>query len=272
MQLNSTDPVGLRTMKYLINIYEFKTLMMKTRNTLFVQCVALLLLSACHPRIYEFNADPKSIGPNDPVRVSWKVKGVSVLTVRDYNYPGSAAAKLAELTLLVTQHGKTTAFLLSPDSTLKIPLAAEDSMSLRKKPDSITDDRLRYLTLVVSRNGQDSSRVVQIAVRPDSAADEIGFRPVIRGDSLVGEGINNPRRWGNDFDILSVADGSNRTMDVYHPPISKTIYAGEKPVITFKGTPVQGFWQFRTLMTAAEKNNHSLIPKLLKILVTLKHH
>jgi len=224
-------------------------------KTLSLLCSALFLFSACHPRIYDFNAVPKSMGPNDTIRVNWKVKRAGTPTVRDYNYPGFGKGKLAAVNLLVTLRGKTTAFLLAPDSTFKIPLpAAEDSLSLCKKTDRINDDRLRYLTLVVTRKGQDSSRVIQIALRPDSAIDEIGFRPVIRGDSLIGEGINNPVRWGNNFGILSIA-GGNRVMDVYHSGISETISADAMPIYSFKGTPVQGYWAFRTLLTAAEKSN-----------------
>src|ERR1700750_305870 len=100
---------------------------MKKFQTLLLCGGLLLLLEGCHPHIYKFKVDPKTIGMNDPVMVSWKVKGAATLLIHDLSYPGSGTAKLSALTLLITRHGKTTAFLLNPDSTLKIPLSIDDS-------------------------------------------------------------------------------------------------------------------------------------------------
>ncbi len=244
---------------------------MKALKTLSIMGFALLL-AACHPRIYQFSVDPKSIGPNDPVRVSWQVKGKATLLIHDINYPGSGNVKLQPLTLQITQDGKVNSFMLYPDSTLKILLAGEDSLRVDKKPDSNTDDRLRYITLVVTRNGQDSSRVIQVAVRPDAAKDEIAFRTIIRGDSIVAMGINNPVRWGDAFNIQTVSDVSNRVMDIVHSNISQQLRPGDPPDNSFNGTPVRGNWVFRSLMTAEEKNDHRLVPNFLKLSITIKHH
>jgi hypothetical protein len=189
-------------------------------------CVGLSLLVACHPRIYSFTVDPKSIGPGDPIRVSWEVKGQPSLQIRDYPYPG----------------------------------------------DSNTGDKLRYITLVVTRNHQEISQVVQVAVRSDSATDEIAFRPVISGDSLVAAGVNNPVRWGDHFDILSVTDGGSRVMEVSHAGITRELRPGDKPEDAFKGTPVQGDWTFRCQMTPEEKNHQRPLPVFLRIFITIKHH
>src|ERR1700761_4383133 len=114
----------------------------------------IFLLVACHPQIYLFNVDPKSIGPDDVIHVSWKVEGVATLLIHDLNYPGTGNTKLAPIDLLITMDGKTTTFRMPFDSTLKIPLAGEDSLRIIKKADNENDDRLRYTTLVVSRDGQ----------------------------------------------------------------------------------------------------------------------
>lgn len=245
---------------------------MKLLKIAFLVIGSPLLFVACHPHIYEFNVRPKSIGPNDPVQISWNIKGVATLQIRDINYPGSGNVKLAPLNLTITQDEMTKSFHLNPDSTLIINLTREDSLLIRKNPDNNIDDRLRYITLVVTRNNQDSSRVVQVAVRPDSASDEIAFRTIIRGDSLIASGINNPIRWGNSFDILTVKNQSNRVIDVWHSNVTSELKPGDQPDKSFQGTPVKGGWTFSTIMSSAEKNDHSLVPNFLKLSITIKHH
>ena len=243
---------------------------MKILKTLSWLACILLSLTACHPRIYQFNVSPKTIGVNDVVKVNWKVKGTATLTIRDINYPGSGAARLADVTLLITRHGQINNYTLHADSTIKIPLAAEDSLVLRKKTDNIIDDRLRYITLVVSCHGQDSSRIVQVAVRPDSAADAIAFAPVLKGDSLVAAGINNPARWGDSVRVISVADPGSRPLDVVHSGIVRPLRPGAAPDAGFKGTPVKGNWVFRCLATSQEKSDPALIPHFIKLNITIK--
>ena len=245
---------------------------MRSPGTFTYLYLSFLLLISCHPRIYEFNVDPRSIGPNDSVRVDWKVKGAASLQIHNYNYPGSGNGKLPGQTLLITQHGTTTPFPLPADSTLQIPLAAsEDFLTLRKKPDSNAGDMLRYITLVVTSNGKDSSRVVQVEVRGDSASDEIGFRVTIRGDSLVAAGTNNPVRWGDNFYILSVVNPGNHKLTITHSGITRQLPPGNQPDESFKGTTVKGDWSFTSPMTTEETNDHRLIPNFLKIVITIEH-
>ena len=245
---------------------------MRSPGTFTYLFLSLLLLISCHPRIYEFNVDPRSIGPNDSVRVNWKVKGTAALQIHNYNYPGTIPFKLPEQTLLITQHGTTTPFLLPPDSTLQIPLAAsEDFLTLRKKPDNNTEDMLRYITLVVTRNGQEINSVKQVEIRTDSAEDEIGFRVVIRGDSLVAAGTNNPIRWGDNFYILSVVNPGSQTLIVTHSGVTRQLRPGNQPDESFKGTPIKGDWSFTTPITTEERNDRRLIPNFLKIVITIKH-
>jgi hypothetical protein len=245
---------------------------MRSSETSVYLYLFLLILASCHPRIYEFNVDPRSIGSNDSVRVDWKVKGTASLRIHNYNYPGSGNGKLPDQTLLITQHGATIPFPLPADSTLQIPLAAsEDFLTLRKKPDSNAGDMLRYITLVVTRNRKDSSRVVQVEIRGDSASDEIAFRVIIHGDSLVAAGTNNPARWGDNFYILSVQNPGNHTLNITHSNISDVLPPGNQPDQSFKGTTVKGDWSFTSAMTTEERNDHRLIPNFLKIVITIKH-
>jgi hypothetical protein len=215
-----------------------------------------------------------SVGQSDPITVTWKVKGKATLLVHDINYPSTPANSLAPVGLLLTHNGKTDSFLLSANDTLRLPLGSEsDSLTIRKQPDNIVDDRLRYLELVASKWGKDSFRVIQVAIRPDSASDEIGFRVSGGGDTLVAEGVNNAARWGNDFNILTVSNGSNRELIVTHAGISRVLHPGDPPADDFSGTPVGGFWSLKSPLTQNEKNNPGFAPPPgLKIHITIIHH
>jgi hypothetical protein len=166
---------------------------------------------------------------------------------------------------------------IGPSDRIRVgwEVKGEPSLQIQDYPypgDSSSGDKLRYITLVVTRNKHEISQVVQVAVRRDSASDEIAFRPVVAGDSLVAAGINNPVRWGNEFDILSVADGSDRAMEVSHAGIARELHPGDKPDDAFKGTPVQGDWIFRCQMTPEERNHQRPLPLFLRIFITIKHH
>src|SRR5579863_3028135 len=142
-------------------------------RTLFL--LLLLGTAACNPRIYRFMAgQSRTIGPDDTLQLSWKVKGKASLQVRDYNYPGSGKGPLPDLTLLIIHHGMAQAYTLHNDSAVILSLASEDSLVVRKEPDGNTNDILRYFKLVATKYHKDSTRVIQVAVRPDSVIDEVG--------------------------------------------------------------------------------------------------
>lgn len=241
-------------------------------KTIILLCSTLMLLAGCSPRIYRFDVSPLTVGPNDTVNLNWVVKGAPVLLVHDVNYPASGTAGLADITLVVIQNGNTFSYTLHAADTLKLKLAARGSLKILKKQDNITDDRLRYFALVAKKGKTEMDSVKQVAVRPDDASDEIGYRPFVRGDSLVAEGINNPERWGSNFEARTVADGSSRVLDVYHCAIHTVLTPGDPPDRVFTGTPVQGYWQFRALMTDDEKHKLKPIPKMFKILITIKRN
>jgi hypothetical protein len=230
----------------------------------------ILFLSSCGPKVYQFAVSPPTAGPDDSIKVRWHVKGTATLLIHDLNYPGSNDGPLAAVTLIVTRHGRGLPFTLNASDTIKIPLESTDSLIIQKQSDLVRDDRLRYLTMVASLRGKEANSTKQVAIRPDTASDVIAFRTVIRSDSLIAEGINNPVRWGNNFNILTVASGSNRALTVTHAGKSREIPAAQ-PGNGFEGTPVRGFWSLRTPMTAAEKSDAHLIPVFLKLSITIKH-
>jgi hypothetical protein len=238
----------------------------------FLLAAALSGLTACNPKIYSFTVNPLSTGQNDSVRVSWKAKGDVFLLIRDANHPGSGTARLHDLNLLVTMDGKTARYTLHTDSTVRLHLPGEDSLVVRKEPDSFSEDILRTLILVASLHGKEADSVTQVEVRIDSAKDEIAFRPKKSGDSLLAEGTNNPARWGDNFGILTVATGSSRTLAVTHSNITRVLNPDDPPDEGFKGTPVKGDWSFQTLMTPGEKNGSQRLPVFLKITITIKHN
>jgi hypothetical protein len=235
----------------------------------------LLLMDtiACHPSIYRFTVgQAPTIGPDDSLLVSWEVKGRATLQIRDYNYPGSGTGPLPDLSLLITQHEMIRAYTLHNDSAIILSLASKDYLVVRKKPDRQVNDIIRYFKLVATKYNKDSSRVIQVAVRPDSVGDELGFPTHLHGDTLVAAGLNNPRRWGNNFYILSVLPDTGRVLEVMHAGITRELPAGGPPDYSFKGTPVTDDWTIRSPLTLAERNQQQPVTTGLILHFILKHH
>jgi hypothetical protein len=131
-------------------------------------------------------------------------------------------------------------------------------------------DILRYIALVVALRGKETDSVVQVEVRVDSATDQIAFAPVIVGDSLVASGINDTVRWGGRFSILTVAAGSTRSLTVTHAGVTRVLTPGEQPDTAFRGSPIGGAWAINSALSD-EKEDHNLIPRFLRIIITIKH-
>ena len=236
-----------------------------------VVAVACLLVAACGPRIFSFGAGPRTIGQNDTVHVRWAARGKVFLKVQDYNYPGTGSATLPDLTLLFSRGGVTTPIVLHPNSGIQLALPARDSLTILKQPDGYTADILRYIVLVAALRGKETDSVVQIEVRVDSATSQIAFAPVIVGDSLVASGINDTVRWGSVFSILTVAAGSSRSLTVTHAGVTRVLTPGVEPDTTFRGAPIGGDWAINSPLSADEKEDHGLVPRFLRITITIKH-
>ncbi len=226
---------------------------------------------ACHPRIYFFSASPLSAGADDSIRVGWKVKGTARLLLHDAAYPPVAAGPLVPVKLLATWENKVDSVWVGASDTGFFKLTDSGSLVIRNVYHGDFGERLRSLRLVVTKSGKDSTRDAQVAYYPDTASDRIGYRAVLVGDSLVAEGENNSLRWGNLFQIVTVANGSGRPLRVSHAGISATLLAGGPPSRDFGGAAVKGFWSFRAGLTSEEKKNPALNPTGLIVNITIKH-
>jgi hypothetical protein len=211
------------------------------------------------------------MGQHDTVHVRWAARGKVFLKVQDYNYPGTGGAALPDVTLLFTRDGVTTPIVLHANSGIQLALPARVSLSIQKQPDANAAEILRYVALVATLRGKETDSVVQVEVRVDSATDHIAFTPSLVGDSLVASGINDTVRWDGVFSILTVAAGSARSLTVTHAGVTRVLTPGEPPDTAFRGSPVGGDWSINSPLTQDEKDDHSLIPRFLRITITIKH-
>jgi hypothetical protein len=232
---------------------------------------AILANCFCHPRIYSFSALPESAGAGDSVLVVWEVKGQASLLVHDASYPPGEGTALAPITLIVKQGNKLDSFNLTAKDTLLLHLPAAGNLTIRNAYAGEFGERIRSFRLVASKYNKDSVRDRQVVYYPDSASDEIGYRVEVMGDSLVAEGPNNPQRWGDLFEIMTVSSPAGRDLRVSHAGISAVLHPGDVPSAAFAGTPVQGFWSLRSAETEAEKRNPGLIPHGFILHITIKH-
>ena len=239
--------------------------------TLVIIAAACLAVVACTPRIYSFAVDPRTMGQNDTVHVRWAARGKVFLKVQDYNYPGAGSAALPDVTLLFTRDGVATPIVLHAGGGIQLALPARDSLLILKQPDANAAEMLRYLALVATLRGKETDSVVQVEVRADAATDQIAFAPSLVGDSLVASGINDTVRWGGVFSILSVAAGSTRSLTVTHAGVTRVLTPGEQADTTFRGSPIGGYWSINSPLTADEKDDHSLVPRFLRVTITIKH-
>ena len=237
----------------------------------FLIVAACVAIAACTPRIFSFGVEPRTIGQNDTVRVRWAARGKVFLKVQDYNYPGTGSAALPDLTLLFTRGGVTTPIVLHANSGIQLALPARDSLTIVKQPNGYAADILRYVALVAALRGKETDSVVQVEVRVDSATSQIAFAPVIVGDSLVASGINDTVRWGAVFSILTVAAGSSRSLTVSHAGVTRVLTPGVEADTAFRGSPIGGAWSINSPLTADEKEDHGLVPRFLRITITIKH-
>jgi hypothetical protein len=251
---------------------EVKLPHMHISKTLTLVIVATCLtVVACTPRIYSFAVEPRTMGQHDTVYVRWAARGKVFLKVQDYNYPGTGSAALPDVTLVFTRDGVTTPIVLRPNSGIQLALPARDSLTIQKQPDANAADILRYIALVATLRGKETDSVVQVEVRVDSATDQIAFTPSLVGDSLVASGINDTVRWGGVFSLLTVAAGSARSLTVSHGGVTEVLTPGQQPDTAFRGSPIAGAWSINSALTQDEKDDHSVIPRFLRITITIKH-
>ena len=131
--------------------------------------------------------------------------------------------------------------------------------------------KILEMKLVVEKGGKEVNKVVQVEVLPNNSTTSITFSTQLRGDTLVAEDDKNPGVWGDRFEILSVSNASNRPLTVTHANRTASLDKAGTPSRIFAGTPVEGRWVFRSLLTPAEKADHSLLPERLQINTTITY-
>lgn len=130
---------------------------------------------------------------------------------------------------------------------------------------------LREFTLVVQKKDKEIARKIQVRILPDEVKTLIVFKTKLNGDTLVAAGINSIERWGDAFVIKNISSISDRPIRVAHENRSTTLLPGGPHDTILEGTPVKGHWEFRSLLNANERANHSLAPDRLSIQITVKH-
>ncbi len=129
----------------------------------------------------------------------------------------------------------------------------------------------KEFTLVVQKNKKEVKRKKQITVLPGESKDVIIFNTILNGDTLIAKGISNPELWNNKFQILSVASASGRPIFAMHENKNAVLNASGIFSKAFEGTPVGGYWELKSLLTAQEKKDMSLAPATLRINITIQY-
>lgn len=129
-------------------------------------------------------------------------------------------------------------------------------------------EKLLELTLVAQKNGKSARNFVQVIILPQESVDTIVF-PVtaLHGDTLIAAGEKNVARWGDHFQLGAVASASGRPLLVTHA--GKTTLLNGVDSVTFRGISNSGPWEFRTLLTDAEKRDPTTTPATLRLRTTL---
>ena len=134
------------------------------------------------------------------------------------------------------------------------------------------DVTAKYLEFILSvvKGKNEAHRMVQVAIVPDTSYTEIVFPTVLHGDTLIAAGNKNILRWGNSFKVLSLASQGNRDLLITHS--DKTIKVGSgSTTYAFEGTPLEGFWEFRSLLTIKEKEDMSTAPDRFRVKLVIKY-
>jgi hypothetical protein len=161
----------------------------------------------------------------------------------------------------------------SKDSVkIKWDVSGEATLLFHEKinpDDSITI--FREFTLVVQKGGKEVKRFIQVTVIPDESTTEIIFTTSLRGDTLVAEGEKNIARWGNLFQVLNVSSSSGRNLTVKHSGKTAELDKDGSQSNVLEGTPVEGHWEFRSLLTGSEKADLSSAPEFLSIKAIIQY-
>jgi hypothetical protein len=230
----------------------------------------VLLFAACGPKIAWFRVSSRTIGENDPDTLQWNASDSVYLKIADHSISGNTT-HLLPLTLLISLDGSEKPYLLANDQEIILHVPNKDEMVIRKKADTISDERVRYLTLVAKKGKKEADTVLQIEVRPDSVQSELAVKWALNGTELYGTVNNDSARWGNAYIISSVSDPEKHIFKVMHAGMTDDKIQDGTPDYSFKGQPVSGPWELHYRMTAEQIATPSLRPKKLILKITVKH-
>jgi hypothetical protein len=168
----------------------------------------LLLATACWaPRIQQFELTPSTVCAGDPPSVGrWQAEG--------------------DLALQVSVDDRDSSAPEVRDHLQQLP------------PGS----RLVTLRLTASRSGQERAAETRtIEQLPDSFETEIVFPALPEQGGVVATGTKNTARWGDRFEIGTIASGDGRTLVVRHADRTATV--GPEPSPAFDGATLEGAWE-----------------------------
>jgi hypothetical protein len=127
------------------------------------------------------------------------------------------------------------------------------------------------LTLVAQKNGKEARQFIQVIVLPPISVDTIFLTvKALHGDTLIAMGEKNVSRWGDHFQLGAVASASGRPMWVTHA--GKMVLVNGSDSLSFRGVSNSGPWEFRSLLTDAEKREHPIAPTTLSLQTILLYN
>lgn len=131
--------------------------------------------------------------------------------------------------------------------------------------------KLMELTLVVQKGDKEIKQFVQVNIVQNVGTNEIIFPTILSGDTLIAAGENNIEKWGKLFEVISVASISNRELIVKHA--NKTTILDKEGTFSdnFLDTPIEGYWEIRSLVSESEKEDLESLPEDLSINVKYKY-
>lgn len=133
---------------------------------------------------------------------------------------------------------------------------------------------IKYLefTLVARKSNKEARRMIQVMVLPNESSTEIAFLTTLHGDTLVAAGDKNSLRWSDKFTVLTIATGSDRNLNIRHAGKVAQLEKNGIPSNEFKGTPVKGDWEIRSMLTKQEKANPDSAPEVLWIKAFIQYN
>ena len=199
--------------------------------TIFFLFATVLFGCSNGPKITKFEAGPREICYGDTIRANWDING-------------------------------TPTMLISMSDVAEDPGTAP-----------VGDMAPRYLTmtLVVHKgNNDDVVQRVQVEMLPPSSKNTIAFNTILREDTLVAAGTKNLKRWGDRFQIATVASGSDRKLFVRHGGKMVQLEEDGTPSNGLAGMALEGDWEIFSLLTSAERQDTTTAPDRLKVEATIQ--